>query len=263
VPDLWLKHVTTWNEVAMEALEGVDPADAYMLYQTLFGAWPEGLATDDTAGLSDFAERVNAWQQKALREAKLRSSWEAPDEDYEARCKALVERLLDPARSAEFLADLAALVTETADAAQANSLAQVALRCTVPGVPDCYQGTELADLSLVDPDNRRPVDYPRRRKVLENRDDPKMALLAELLALRGKDPELFARGDYRPLTIEGAQADHILAFERHHGGKTLRIAVALRTTAVSDWGDTRIAFTGAPRSAAEIFADRTVYAALD
>ncbi len=263
VPDLWLKHVATWNDVAAEALEGVDPADAYMLYQTLFGAWPQGLATDDAAGLSAFAERVNAWQQKALREAKLRSSWEAPDEDYEARCKALVERLLDPVQSAEFLTDLTTLIAETADAAQANSLAQMALRCTVPGVPDCYQGTELADLSLVDPDNRRPVDYDRRRQVLESRSDPKLALLADLLALRQANPDLFAAGDYRPVTIEGVQADHILAFERHHGGKTLRVAVALRMAGVGGWGNTRIGFTDQPRSAAEAFADRTVYAALD
>ncbi len=263
VPDLWLKHVATWNDVAAEALEGVDPADAYMLYQTLFGAWPQGLAKDDAAGLSAFAERVNAWQQKALREAKLRSSWEAPDEDYEARCKALVEHLLDPARSAEFLTDLTTLMAKTADAAQANSLAQVALRCTVPGVPDCYQGTELTDLSLVDPDNRRPVDYARRRQVLESRSDPKLALLADLLALRQANLDLFAAGDYRPVTIEGAQADRILAFERQHGNKTLRVAVALRMAGVTDWGDTRIGFTDQPRSAAEAFADRTVYAALD
>lgn len=261
VPELWLRHVERWSELAAEHGEGVDPADAYMLYQMLYGAWPDGLATDDAAGLAAFAGRVAAWQEKALREGKLRSSWEAPQEEYEARCRALTEALLDPARSAAFLADLADLRAATAAAGEANGLAQVALRCTVPGVPDTYQGTELPDLSLVDPDNRRPVDYGERRRALAAGGSAKLALLAELLALRRIEPELLGQGDYRPVEVTGARAGHVLAFERQHGGKVLRVAVGLRLAArhsIAWWQDTTIGF-GEPARASELFAERSVH----
>ncbi len=263
VPDLWQSHVARWNELAAAALEGVDPADAYMLYQTLYGAWPEGLATDDAAGLSAFAERVNAWQEKALREGKLRSSWEAPQEEYEARCKALTETLLDPARSAEFLADLAGLHQATEAAARANMLAQMTLRLTVPGVPDTYQGTEMPDLSLVDPDNRRPVDYAARERALAAGGSPKLALLAELLALRRGHPSVFADGDYRPVTVSGERAGHVLAFVRKAGDERLLVAVGLRLTAMDEagwWGDTALNVEGEATPVTTLFGDRTVAA---
>ena len=262
MPDRWLAHVATWNEVAADALEGVDPADAYMLYQTIFGAWPEGLATDDAAGLAAFAERVNAWQEKALREGKLRSSWEAPQEEYEARCKALTEVLLDPARSASFLSDLAQLRVETAAAAEANMLAQMTLRLTVPGVPDTYQGTEFADLSLVDPDNRRPVDYAARKQALADGGSVKLALLAELLDLRRAHPAVFAEGNYRPVTVSGQRAAHVLAFTREAGGERLLVAVGLRLSGMDGdwWGDTAIDLDGAATPVARLLGERTVIA---
>jgi (1->4)-alpha-D-glucan 1-alpha-D-glucosylmutase len=262
VPDRWLAHVATWNEVAVDALKGVDPADAYMLYQTIFGAWPEGLATDDAAGLAAFAERVNAWQEKALREGKLRSSWEAPQEEYEARCKALTEVLLDPARSASFLSDLAQLRAETAAAAEANMLAQMTLRLTVPGVPDTYQGTEFADLSLVDPDNRRPVDYAARRQALADGGSVKLALLAELLDLRRAHPAVFAEGNYRPVAVSGQRAAHVLAFTREAGGEQLLVAMGLRLSGMDGdwWGDTAIDLGGAATPVARLLGERTVIA---
>ncbi|MFV0622992.1 malto-oligosyltrehalose synthase [Sphingomonas sp. ac-8] len=260
LPDLWRETVLRWHAMAAPHAEGVDPGDVYMLFQTLFGAWPDGLAADDTAGLSAFAERVVAWQQKALREAKLRSSWEAPNATYEGAAEALVRALLDPAKSASFLADLAGFLATTDAPARANSLAQVALRYTVPGVPDCYQGTELPDFSLVDPDNRRPVDYALRERLLA---DPapggeKLALLARLLELRRTHPTLFAAGDYRALAVRGARAEHVLAFTRTRGDTTLLAVVALRTAAATAgtdrpapsrdwWGDT--ALEGAPDGA--------------
>ncbi len=258
VPDRWLAAVERWNGLAADALEGVDPADAYMLYQTLYGAWPDGLAVDDAGGLADFAERVNGWQEKALREGKLRSSWEAPQEEYEGRVKAAVEALLDPARSAAFLADLEAFRDDLAAPGRANMLAQVTLRLTVPGVPDTYQGTEFADLSLVDPDNRRPVDYDARAAALADRRDPKQALIAEILAMRRAHPAAFVEGAYRPLAVEGAAADHVLAFTRGEGADAVLVAVALRTAALADgWGDTRV-LADPPVAAARLFADRTV-----
>lgn len=257
VPERWLTHVRRWDALAEAALEGVDPADAYMLYQTLYGAWPEGLATDDAVGLAAFAERVNAWQEKSLREGKLRSSWEAPQEEYEAKCKAAVEALLDPARSGAFLADLADLRAALAPAANANTLAQAALRLTVPGVPDTYQGTEMPDLSLVDPDNRRPVDYPARVAALAAGSSAKMALVAELLALRRAHPTLFARGDYVAVEATGARSDDVLAFTRSFEGETLSVVIGLR--APGDWGDTIVA----GERLAELLATRPVAVRVD
>ncbi|MFS0773504.1 malto-oligosyltrehalose synthase [Sphingomonas sp. 1P08PE] len=261
VPEAWSRYVERWTGMEADALEGVDPADAYMLYQTLYAAWPEELETTDAAGLRDFAARVNAWQEKALREGKLRSSWEAPQEEYEAHAKALVERLLDPAHSSGFLDDLAQLRRELAVPARANVLAQTALRLTVPGVPDTYQGTELADLSLVDPDNRRPVDYDARRAALAARRDPKLALIAELLALRRDRPALFADGAYVPATVTGERAGHVLAFTREADGERLFVAVALRMAGSGGpgwWGDTAVSVGSERMSAGELFRERTV-----
>lgn len=247
-PDLWRSRVEHWFELVQPYAEDVDPADTYMLLQTLFGAWPVDLAASNIAGLSNYAERIVAWQEKALREAKLRSSWEAPDERYETRCHDLARALLDPRRSAAFLGDLTAFVDWTAPAAQANSLAQVALRYTVPGVPDLYQGTETADLSLVDPDNRRPVDYSARREMLATASDPKATLIARLLTLRRQHPTLFALGSYEPIAVTGARADHVIAFKRAHDGIALQCVVALRsaerlrdgTDAGEWWADTAL-----------------------
>lgn len=262
MPDTWLAHVARWNEIAADVLDGVDPADAYMLYQTLYAAWPEGLAVDDADGLAAFAERVNAWQQKALREGKLRSSWEAPQEEYEGRCAALTEALLDPARSAALLADLAELRTAAAPAAEAATLVQMALRLTVPGVPDTYQGTELPDLSLVDPDNRRPVDYGSRIAALADGSSPKLALTEELLALRRERPALFAEGGYRAVAVEGTRAADLLAFTREHSGERLFVAVVLRGVA-EEWGDTALSISGEKVKAATLFVDGPVVARIE
>ncbi|MGI4731662.1 MAG: malto-oligosyltrehalose synthase [Janthinobacterium lividum] len=267
IPGAWADAVARWRRLGAAALDPVDPADGYMLLQTIYGAWPAGLSVTDGPGLVAYADRLIAWQEKALREAKLRSSWAAPDEEYEARCATAVRVLLDPARSAAFLDDLDRFRTTTAAAATANTLAQLALRYTVPGMPDCYQGTELADLSLVDPDNRRPVDYPARERLLAAGGDPKFDLLVRLLASRRADPALFADGDYRPLRISGLRAGNVVAFERRAGERVLRCVVALRcSVALLDaqapaptaewWGDT--AFEGGGRIA-DLLADAPVW----
>ncbi|KQU49732.1 malto-oligosyltrehalose synthase [Sphingomonas sp. Leaf339] len=263
MPDRWLAHVACWNELAAAPLEGVDPADAYMLYQTLYGAWPDGLAVDDADGLAAFAERVNGWQEKALREGKLRSSWEAPQEEYESRCKALTDTLLDPTQSVAFLADLADLRAATAQPAMAGILAQTALRLTVPGVPDTYQGTEFLDLSLVDPDNRRPVDYTARTDELAGERSPKLALIADLLTLRRDHPALFTHGDYTPVAATGTRAAHVLVFTRRAEGKRLFVAVGLHLAELAGddwWGDTAVVMDGATMRMADLFSDRTVVA---
>ena len=262
LPVSWGECVARWNDQTAVVGNGIDPADRYILYQTLYGAWPQGLPADDKDGLSGYATRVVAWQQKALREAKLRSSWEAPDNDYEARCKYVVETLLDPDRSPEFLNDLRAFVSSTDAAARANMLVQVALRHTIPGMPDLYQGTEISDFSLVDPDNRRPVNFDLRKQMLGGQDAPgasgcheKLSMIALMLDLRRHHAQLFAEGDYQPLEVGGRRAAHVLAFRRTLGRQSLTCIVALRCAKVltgqtslippaSWWADTALRIEG-------------------
>ncbi len=216
---------------------------------------------------------MGGWQEKALREAKLRSSWTDPDTTYEARCKALINNVLSP--GCELATGLHDFVRETAAAGLANSLVQAALRLTVPGVPDTYQGTELPDYSLVDPDNRRPVNYDLRQRTLGGAEaHPKLRLIARLLAARRDLPELFAGDAYRVVRAEGEQAGRILAFEREEAERCLSCAFALRMGAAlagaekpalhaDYWGDSRIAFSSGTVAASDCFADFPVHVAVD
>jgi (1->4)-alpha-D-glucan 1-alpha-D-glucosylmutase len=276
LPEEWRAEVTGWDWLAGGERSGVHPADRYMFYQTLLGAWPADLVPTNPSGLKSFAERIIAWQEKALREAKLRSSWESPDEAYEQACTQMVEKLLDPAESAPFLDAVQAFVTRLQGACMANVLAQVALKLTVPGLPDTYQGCELEDYSLVDPDNRRPVDYDLRRVLLGNGEHPKLALTHQLLTLHQEHRALFAQGDYRPLDVRGAKANHVIAFTRSFEGETLTCAIALRcapalldrTDLVPEaewWEDTYIALEGDAQDrleGAQLFATSPVHFSL-
>jgi (1->4)-alpha-D-glucan 1-alpha-D-glucosylmutase len=240
IPNRWGEEVSRWEAIADPLSEGVDRGDRYMLFQSVLGAWPE--RPDE-----DFANRIAAWQTKALREAKLRSSWEAPDEAYEERCNTLARALI---AHSPFVAAVGAFLVEIAPAAERNSLITTALRCTAPGVPDLYQGTEFADLSLVDPDNRTAVDYAARIAALDS-PPPKLRLIADLLALRRAHAALFAQGSYAPAKA----ADTILAFERRHGGHIFRLAVLLR-------GDPAgaIAYpSGLIHDAADVFANGPIW----
>lgn len=245
MPDAWRTRVEAWEAMSWTWDHDVDGGDRYMLLQTIVGAWPDDGATPA------FAERVKAWQQKALREAKLRSSWEAPDADYEAAAAALADAFLSDER---FVAEVTAFVADLTPAADANTLAQTLLRYTLPGVPDLYQGTELADLTLVDPDNRRPVDYAAREAMLGRDDAPaKFHLIHDLLTLRRAHPALFADGDYLPVRVEGS--DRILAFTRSAGGRTLKVAILIRGV---DVPDATLLFEDGAQAAAAIFAGRTI-----
>ena len=241
IPDEWDAAVTQWMRLAAphrrdtDGGPAPDPADELMLYQTLVGAWPLDLDADDAAGLAAFKERVGGWQQKALRESKRRSSWAAPNIDYEAGCDAFLDALLDPA--GELARPIAGFAGRIAPAGAAAGLAQTMLRLTTPGVPDLYQGAEFWDFSLVDPDNRRPVDFAARQAALgENtqaaglmphwRDGRlKQAIIVAALRFRERSPDLFAQGSYVPLRTEGRQADNLLAFARIHGDRAAVIAV--------------------------------------
>ncbi|MHB8283923.1 MAG: malto-oligosyltrehalose synthase [Caulobacteraceae bacterium] len=276
IPEAWTAAAGRWAELNTGLDAQIHPADAYQLYQTLVGAWPLDLSHDDRTGLVAFGVRVAGWQQKALREGKLRSSWTAPDEAYEAACRRFLDQALEPDRSKAFLADLTDFIDRIAPAGALNSLVQTVLRCTVPGVPDLYQGTEFWDLTLVDPDNRRPGDYTARSQALAKPSEAaelltnwsdgrlKQHVVAQALTLRRDAPRLF-QGDYEPLEIRGARAEHILAFLRHDGDQGLLVVAPLRCAthvvgarqpmvATDWWADTSIVMPqGFSRSARNAF----------
>ena len=208
--------------------------DEYMIYQSLIGALPRDGVTPD------FVDRFQQFMQKAVREEKLQSSWLNPNEDYEAGIQAFIAGILDTRVSIDFLEQLASFVKRAALIGTLNSLSQLTLKATVPGVPDFYQGTELWDFSLVDPDNRRPVDFASRTGALGGIDvkgvrfashwedgTVKLAWTRRLLDLRHRHTAVFTVGSYRPLAVEGRHADHVIAFTRHYKEQACSV-VALR-----------------------------------
>jgi (1->4)-alpha-D-glucan 1-alpha-D-glucosylmutase len=263
LPGFWAESVERWSRLNADG--GPTPlhaADEIGLYQALVGAWPADLAAGDASGLGHLCERLVGWQRKSLREAKLRSSWLDPDEPYEAAAESFLRRVLDPRRSATFLDDVAAVVARLAPAGVVNSLAQTLIKLTAPGVPDIYQGCELWDHSLVDPDNRQPVDWPARRRHLEAsaRLDELLAgwrsgalkqrLIARVLAFRRERSALFAEGSYLPLTVDGPARAHAFAFARSLGDRMAITVVGRRLAHVIDGG--------VPRVSREVWADSTL-----
>ena len=231
IPGEWNAALQRWtrlNAPLKRDLDGPAPdaADEVMLYETLIGAWPLNLSPDDREGLAAFRERVAAWQQKALREAKRHSGWAVPNEAYEQAAQDFLAAVLDPDRPARVVQEIAEFVARIAAPGAVNSLSQLLLRLTSPGVPDLYQGTEFWDFSMVDPDNRRPVDFAARADTLANAPPPttlmadwrdgrvKLAVLHRALALRARMPLLFEHGNYTPLKTEGPAECHCLAYLR-------------------------------------------------
>lgn len=202
----------------------IDRGDLYMLLQVLVGAWPER----ETGGnFEDYAERLRSYARKALREAKLRSSWTSPDEAYENRLASLIDRLLLSLELVDTRESIGTFVSRLAPSTRVKQLAQTFLRNTCPGVPDLYQGAEFADLSLVDPDNRRPVDFAARRRALQGRSVEKQRLIRDLLTVRERHPQAFAAG-YRPIEIKGEWAECLIGFERGEGASRLLMVAGLR-----------------------------------
>jgi len=233
----WAALQTRWIEASVSLRSAGAPyaGDIALLLQTVVGAWPLDFDPGDGDARAAFAERLAAWQQKALREAKLFSDWAAVDESYEGAARRFTLALIAEAALPDLLQEIAALVRRIAPAGAVNGLVQCLLRLTVPGVPDLYQGTEFWDFSLVDPDNRRPVDFSARAAALGDADLPalagawrngriKQALIAELLALRRRAPALFAEGSYEPVSVEGRAAEVMIAFVRRHGDHRLLVA---------------------------------------
>src|SRR5262249_12271387 len=203
----WSRAVTRWLDACEPLRQRHDGAlaphdgDLAMLFQMIVGAWPAELALDDDGGRKAFAERLADWQQKALPESQLATEWIVPDEPYEAAARAVLMGIV--VERAAMLSEMVGFAQRIAPTGAVNGLAQALLRLTVPGVPDLYQGTEFWDFSLVDPENRRPVDFAERAAALEDGDlqakyrrwrdgHIKQAVIARTLRLRAGNTGLFA-----------------------------------------------------------------------
>jgi (1->4)-alpha-D-glucan 1-alpha-D-glucosylmutase len=274
IPGEWRSALVRWmrlNTPHLAADNGhtaPDRADELLLYQTLVGAFPDGGLRPDTPAFSAFVSRIQGYMEKAMREAKRHTSWTSPNEAYEAGVRTFVERVLS---SREYLADLRSLAERVAHAGRISSLAQVAVKCAAPGVPDVYQGCELWDLSLVDPDNRRPVDFELRARLLQQLDAElaggpaaraalarrlateeglrdgraKLLLVYTALRLRQAMRELFLAGDYLPLRADGPFAKRVFAFARVDRRRALVCAVPRLVLGPLERGGGRIRWEGA------------------
>ncbi|HEV7995030.1 MAG TPA: malto-oligosyltrehalose synthase [Stellaceae bacterium] len=266
MPREWGRRLFQWlrlNRSRRSEIDGESVPDRnveYLFYQALFGAWPPDLAPDDVAAVDALAERIVAYMIKAARERKLETSWSNPNPDYEAALERYVRGALDASRPNPFLAEFHAFVAGLARDGAITSLAQLVLKLGVPGVPDIYQGSELWDFSLVDPDNRRPVDWGARRSLLAQIGEARAGDLAadwqdgreklfvthRLLALRRAHPALFAAGDYQPVEVVGDRSAHLCAFARSHDRMWLLVAVPRlvhqlhQENEAADWGSTEI-----------------------
>jgi (1->4)-alpha-D-glucan 1-alpha-D-glucosylmutase len=226
VPSLWTEFVARWETVA----PAPDPATGLFLWQNIFGVWPpSGEVTDQ------LRDRLHAYTEKAMREAAWHTSWLDPNADFEGAMHGWLDAVLDGPVARE----LTILVARLQPHAENDALGQKLLALTVPGVPDVYQGTELWDDSLVDPDNRRPVDYARRRQELKSLQHTKIRVVQAALQSRRARPDSFLRGGYRPVLAVGAAADHVVAFRR---GDDVLVAVTRWTVHLEQtgWGDTVI-----------------------
>jgi (1->4)-alpha-D-glucan 1-alpha-D-glucosylmutase len=266
MPDRWQNALRQWSRLNaskksdVEGSTAPDANDEYLFYQTVLGTWPLAAANaetgsgaqaspwghllppGDSATYQEFRQRISNYMLKAVKEAKVYTSWINPDQEYEDALQRFVERVLQPSTRNRFLIDLAPLARKIAYDGSINSLAQTLLKLTSPGVPDIYQGNEVWDFSLVDPDNRRPVDYVRRAELLKQvkaaarrKEQGQLAYAQEImqqwhdgriklwvtqrtLRFRRDHDNLFTGGDYVPLEAVGERAQHICAYLRQPKG---------------------------------------------
>ena len=246
VPQLWRSSLQRWRVINRRWKREIDEADApdgneeYLLYQTLLGTWPiePGGAAAQSVD-QEYCQRIQAYMAKALKEAKINTSWIQPNETWDTAMQDFVAQILDSSAKNKFVPSFIPVAEEIARIGAINSLAQVALKLTAPGVPDIYQGNEIWDFSLVDPDNRRPVDYQKRRELLDSlanvapeellRSWPdgriKLFLTQRLLRFRREHPALFQPGEYLPLTVRGPFAESCVAFAREHENEWIVVLV--------------------------------------
>ncbi len=267
MPEQWRRSLGRWRTLnrrwkgRLEESEAPDRNEEYLLYQTLLGSWPlEPYRELGDEARADYLARIQQYMAKAMKEAKVNTSWVQPNEQWDAAVAAFIEKILDPSPRNRFVESFLPVAEEVACAGAINSLSQVLLKLTSPGVPDIYQGNEIWDFSLVDPDNRRPVDYQQRREMLDGlagatpeellgnwRDGRiKLFLTHRLLTFRRENPELFREGNYLPLSVTGEFADCCIAFTRAAEGKSIvvlapRLSLRVGFPPVGEaWRDTAV-----------------------
>jgi (1->4)-alpha-D-glucan 1-alpha-D-glucosylmutase len=255
IPDMWKSHLRLWSKLNkkyttdIEGQPAPDRNEDYLLYQTLVGTWP--LELPDPGSYATFCDRIQSYMSKALYEAKVHTSWVNPNQLYNSAIHKFVEAILDRTRPNPFLQDMTSFIENIIiPVGLCNALAQALIKIAAPGIPDFYQGTELWDFSLVDPDNRRPVDYSSRarllaelregdgnrkelcRQLLESRLDGRIKLYVIMTALnfRRGHYDLFRQGAYVPLDSEGVKKEHVYAFARRHENQ-LAVCVVPRLVA--------------------------------
>ena len=280
IPEQWRKGISRWNRQNRKFVRVVDDKPApdrneeYLLYQTLVGTWPLGSPEDSEFAL--FRTRIIEYMVKAMREAKVNTSWINPNIPHEDAVSTFIDSVLTASRQNRFFPDFEKFQQLTASCGMFNSLSQTLLKITSPGIPDIYQGNELWDFSLVDPDNRRPVDFSLRKKLLDGllhaeatsglaataeevvatRNDGriKLYLTYKALCFRREHRALFESGNYLPLVVEGSLAEHVCAFERSLGGSSILVVVPRFCSSLIEdsnglplgsevWQDTRIMLT--------------------
>jgi (1->4)-alpha-D-glucan 1-alpha-D-glucosylmutase len=277
IPARWRLRLRNWkrfNRTHRSRIDGKpapSPNDEYLLYQTLVGVWPSA-PLDDANDRKAFSERIQSYMLKAIRESKQNTSWINQNSAYETAVSSFVDALLTSSVDNRFLNDFVPFQSQVARIGLWNSLSQTLLKLTSPGVPDIYQGNDLWDFSLVDPDNRRPVDYNHRQQLFESvrrlgsnsdaisvkpmLESPqdgrlKLYLIWKTLCLRKQWPDVFQRGEYLPLTVQGAKANHVVAFLRtNDDASMLVVAPRLIASLVGDsdllpmgsnvWEDTHV-----------------------
>ena len=281
IPAEWGEHVHLWarlnrkKKTVVNRREVPDRNEEYLLYQTLLGTWPVGPVTEEEYGV--YKERIKTYMVKAVKEAKVNTSWVNPDSMYEDALTVFIDAVLDRGREGPFLDDFVPFQKRVSLCGMYNSCGQALLKICSPGIPDFYQGTELWDLRLVDPDNRAPVDYTRRMEMFRkmkgdleakgpvgyvkeltgSMEDArmKMYITYRALTLRGQMREAFEKGDYIPLETSGIRSAHIIAFARRFLNTTIIVAVPrflMKLLPLSGpdpggmWKDTTVIVPGGP-----------------
>ena len=286
IPDLWRQSLSKWRRANRRWKKRVDENEApdgneeYLYYQTLLGSWPlESFRELGDAAHADYVRRIQEYMAKALKEAKLNTSWVQPNEAWDSAVAEFIARTLDRSPKNRFLDSFLPVAEMIAQTGAINSLAQTLLKLTSPGVPDIYQGNEIWNFSLVDPDNRRAVDYAKRTRLLESlgkvspeellgnwRDGRiKLFLTQRLLLFRRQHRALFQSGNYRPLAIEGEFADCCVAFVRECEGESVVIAAPRLSRRIGfppigeSWRDTNLQLPEKFQGAQDIFSGEGVF----
>ncbi len=288
IPELWRRSLQRWRlanrrwKRTINDAEAPDANEEYLLYQTLLGTWPiQGSSEPEAAATAEYIERIQAYMAKALHEAKINTSWIQPNEEWDAAMRDFVAKILDSSPRNKFLPAFLPVAQEIARLGAINSLTQTALKLISPGVPDIYQGNEIWNYSLVDPDNRRPINYQRRREMLaalpaatpdelmRNWPDGriKMFLTQRVLQFRREHADLFQRGDYLPLAASGTFAECCVSLVRQLPDKWIGVIAPRLTSRVGfppvgeRWKDTSIEWpeTLSLKNAHDLFTCRAIH----